>query len=79
MERTQGGSGSEKTKIVLPGSPSLYASDYVKRKARKNFGRRSAIDPVIGHLKKDFRLARSYFKGTIGDEITCFLPLPPSI
>ena len=45
------------------------ASQYEKRKARKNFGRRSAIEPVIGHLKNGFRLARNYLKGTIGDSI----------
>ena len=45
----------------------------MKRKARKNFGRRSAIEPVIGHVKNDFRLARNYLKGTIGDAINLLL------
>jgi IS5 family transposase len=48
--------------------------EHFKRKARKNFGRRSAIEPVIGHLKNDFRLARNYLKGTIGDAINLLLP-----
>jgi len=61
------------TSIVIPGSPPSDASAHVKRKARKNFGRRSAIEPVIGHLKNDFRLARNYLKGTIGDAINLLL------
>jgi len=61
------------TAIVLPGTPPSGASDYSKRKARKNFGRRSAIEPVIGHLKNNFRMARNYLKGTIGDTINLLL------
>ena len=62
-----------KTTIVLPEAPSPKASEYDKRKARKNFGRRSAIEPVIGHLQHHFRLARNYLKGTIGDTINLLL------
>jgi IS5 family transposase len=38
-----------------------------------DFGRRSAIEPVISHLKHDFRLARNYLKGTIGDAINLLM------
>ncbi len=62
-----------KTTITLPEVPSAKATDYEKRKARHNFGRRSAIEPVIGHLKSDFRLARNYLKGTIGDSINLLM------
>ena len=62
-----------KTTIVLPEAPNPKASEYDKRKARKNFGRRSAIEPVIGHLQHHFRLARNYLKGTIGDTINLLL------
>jgi IS5 family transposase len=61
------------TAIILPESPSLKSTEHLKRKARKNFGRRSAIEPVIGHLKNDFRLARNYLKGTVGDAINLLL------
>ena len=61
------------TAIVLPEAPRPAASEYDKRKVRKNFGRRSAIEPVIGHLKNGFRLARNYLKGTIGDAINLLL------
>ena len=62
-----------KTTIILPEAPSAKVTDYEKRKARHNFGRRSAIEPVIGHLKSDFRLARNYLKGTIGDSINLLM------
>jgi len=61
------------TDIVLPSSPASGVSEYDKRKARKDFGRRSAIEPVIGHLKNGFRMARNYLKGTIGDAISLLL------
>jgi hypothetical protein len=35
--------------------------------------RRAAIEPVIGHLKADFRLARNFLKGTAGDLINALL------
>lgn len=61
------------TAIVLPEAPAPNISEYAKRKARKNFGRRSAIEPVIGHLKNYFRLARNFLKGTIGDAVNLLL------
>ncbi len=35
--------------------------------------RRAAIEPIIGHLKYDYRLMRNYLKGTIGDAINLLL------
>ena len=35
--------------------------------------RRAAIEPVIGHLKYDYRLMRNYLKGTFGDAINLLL------
>jgi len=61
------------TAIVLPEAPGPKTSEYGRRKARYNFGRRSAIEPVIGHLKNEFRLARNYLKGVIGDAINLLL------
>lgn len=61
------------TQIVLPEAPTPTDSTSSKRKARKNFGRRSAIEPVIGHLKDDLRMARNYLKGALGDAINLLL------
>lgn len=62
-----------KTSIAIPGTPQPGATGHAKRKAWKNFGRCSAIEPIIGHLKSDFCLARNYLKGTIGDAINLLL------
>jgi len=61
------------TDIVLPSAPATGISAYDKRKARQDFGRRSAIEPVIGHMKNGFRMARNYLKGTVGDAINLLL------
>nr|WP_230973340.1 transposase [Sulfurimonas hydrogeniphila] len=40
---------------------------------RQKFRRRAAIEPVIGHLKSDHRMARNFLKGFKGDEINLLL------
>lgn len=55
------------TEIIKPKKPKKKATPYEKIKARKRFRRRAAIEPIIGHLKQDFRLSRNYLKGTHGD------------
>jgi len=37
------------------------------------FKRRSAIEPVIGHMKQDHRMDRNYLKGTAGDKMNAIL------
>ena len=56
----------ENTTHHVPEAPKSNATDFDKEEARKNFGRRSAIEPVISHIKSDFRLARNFLKGSIG-------------
>ena len=43
------------------------------RSERRWLKRRSAIEPVIGHLKSDCRLDRNHLKGTQGDRINAML------
>lgn len=57
------------TKINMPKPPLKKDSDYQKRKKRKYFRRRAAIEPIIGHLKQDHRVARNFLKGQTGDSI----------
>lgn len=40
---------------------------------RRDMRRRSAIEPVIGHLKTDGLLGRNYLKGAIGDQVNALL------
>ena len=49
---------------------------HMKRKTRAVrfwFRRRSAIEPVFGHLKSDNRMSRNYLKGKEGDQINAIL------
>ena len=57
------------TKINMPKPPLKKDNDYQKRKKRKYFRRRAAIEPIIGHLKQDHRAARNFLKGQTGDSI----------
>ena len=69
----RGPSHCGETEVVTPGRGKKNASVYEKRKARKRFRRRAAIEPRIGHLKSDFRLDRNFLKGQIGDAINLLL------
>lgn len=40
---------------------------------KKEMKRRSAIEPVIGHLKNDGHLGRNFLKGRLGDKINAIL------
>ena len=46
---------------------------YQKEQKRKKLRRRAAIEPIIGHVKSDYRMQRNYLKGFIGDEINLLL------
>ena len=46
---------------------------YKQNKLKKQFGRRAAIEPMIGHLKSDHRLNRNFYKGITGDAINVML------
>jgi IS5 family transposase len=61
------------TQIMIPGPPQKEQTRAQSAKMRKLFRRRAAIEPVIGHLKHDFRLMRNYLKGASGDTFNLFL------
>lgn len=45
----------------------------ISKQKIKSHRRRAAIEPVIGHLKHDYRLIRNYLKGIDGDAINLLL------
>lgn len=45
----------------------------IRRSKRKKHSRRAAIEPVIAHLKSDYRLSRNYLKGILGDLMNVIL------
>ncbi len=57
------------TDIILPSKALKKDNRYQRDKKRKLCKRRATIEPIIGHLKSDFRLSRNMLKGQIGDEI----------
>ncbi len=62
------------TKICIPDNGVNKAlSTYKRNKLRKDFCRRAAIEPSIGHLKSDYRLDRNFYGGTRGDDINVML------
>ncbi|VVH65150.1 ISPg7, transposase, partial [uncultured Gammaproteobacteria bacterium] len=60
-------------KIILPKKALKRDNRYQRDKKRKLCKRRAAIEPIIGHLKSDFRLSRNLLKGQVGDEINVLM------
>ena len=55
--------------ILLPSPPLKRDTAYQRQKKRVLCRRRAAIEPIIGHLKHDYRLSRNWLKGSEGDAI----------
>lgn len=55
--------------ILLPSPPLKRDTAYQRQKKRVLCRRRAAIEPIIGHLKHDYRLSRNWLKGSEGDTI----------
>lgn len=72
----RGGKGKSEikgVKISIPSNPKKTDTAYQKQTKRKKFRTRAAIEPIIGHLKTDFRLAQNYFHGESGPQINALL------
>ena len=72
----RGGRGSKSilgVKISTPSKSLKRDSEYQKRKKRKKFRSRAAIEPIIGHLKTDFRMGQNYLHGKISPKINAML------
>jgi IS5 family transposase len=59
--------------ISIPGTVLKKDTKKQKEVKREKFRRRAAIEPIIGHMKSDYRMARNYLKGFAGDEINLLL------
>ena len=68
VDRGYRGHGVEDVKVFISG-----AKRGVTRTIAKLLRRRSAIEPMIGHMKNDGRLRRSTLKGTQGDALFAVL------
>jgi IS5 family transposase len=59
-----------------PAGVSVYVSGQrrgMTRRLKAELKRRSAIEPMIGHMKNDGRLARNWLKGSLGDRLHAVL------
>ena len=61
------------TRIEIPGCSSKEKTEHYKRKARRKFRRRSAVEGIISHVKFDFRMFRNYLKGIAGDTMNLLM------
>jgi len=61
------------TEVLLPGKPKPGQSKRESAKRRARFRRRAAIEPVISHLKHQYRLIRCFLKGFVGDQMNLLL------
>ena len=59
--------------ISIPGTVLKKDTPKQKEVKREKFRRRAAIEPIIGHMKSDYRMAINYLKGFSGDEINLLL------
>ena len=63
-----GKSAHEQTKIFTP-----KPNPNITKEQRQKHSKRAAIEPTIGHIKIDHRMARNFLKGTTGDAINLLL------
>ena len=61
------------TEIITPDARKKPMTAYRRRVHKKAMKSRSAIEPIIGHLKQDHRVGRNFLKGTSGDEMNILL------
>lgn len=59
--------------IQIPKPFTKRQTEYEKKRLRKAHSRRAAIEPVIGHLKANYRLGRNFYKGLFGDTTNILL------
>lgn len=58
---------------MTPGKPKASDTAYYKQQKRKKFRARAGIEPIIGHLKTDYRMAQNYLLGEKGIQINAFM------
>jgi len=65
----RGGKGKTQikgVKIIIPGKAKASDTRYQKERKRKQCRARAGIEPIIGHLKTDFRMGQNYLLGEKG-------------
>lgn len=72
----RGGRGRKQIKgvtIITPDKPKAKDTAYQKRQKRNKCRARAAIEPIFGHLKKDFRMEQNYLWNEKGIQINAYM------
>ena len=72
----RGGKGRKQIRgvsIIIPSKPKAKDTPCQKRQKRNKCRARAAIEPIFGHLKKDFRMEQNYLWGEKGIQINAYL------
>lgn len=69
----RGSKRSVACEVILPSAPLKRDSIKECQRKRRLCQQRSAIEPIIGHLKHDYRLSRNWLKGHQGDAINLLM------
>ena len=72
----RGGRGKSEirgVKILTPDKAKKTDTPYQKQRKRKKFRSRAGIEPIIGHLKTDYRLAQNYLLDESGIQINLLM------
>jgi len=59
--------------VLLPSTPLKRDTPYQRKNKQRLCRRRAAIEPIIGHLKQDYRLSRNWLRGSEGDAINLLM------
>jgi len=60
-------------KIIIPSKAKKSDTQYQRQTKRKKCRHRAAIEPIIGHLKTDFRMQQNYLWGEFGVQINALM------
>ena len=72
----RGGKGKQEikgVKIIIPSSPQKTDAMYQKQRKRKKCRARAAIEPIISHLKTDYRMQQNYLWSAKGTQINALM------
>ena len=59
--------------VVIPSRPLKRDTENQRQRKRELCKKRATIEPVIGHLKSDFRLCKNWLRGSVGDSINLLM------
>ena len=69
----QGSKSKVRQEVIIPGKPLKRDNNEQRERKQMLCKKRSSIEPVIGHLKQDYRLCRNFLKGFVGDQLNLLM------